>query len=462
MTASNSLSKAGALSSLLLLAVPACPGGGAETGETGTETDTGGMTTDDPPTGGPSLEEEPPGEVVKSDKPRNTMPDISADELAAMAADERAFALSLIAALPVTAGNRAVSPTSIRLAFGQTYAGARTISKSEIETALKFGPDPEKTHAGFNHVDLELEARNLPSSGENDGDDSVVLTLVNQVFGRPSVTWEPAFLGELAESYGAAMHLLDFTDSEPSRMAINQWVNDVTQDKIPELLPFGAISVETTTVLINALYLKAPWNAAFEGVNEQGTFNLLDASTTTTAMMSGLQEGARHFIGAGYEAAEVPLRGDELTMVFIVPEAGTFEQFSGALDGPALGEIFDALVPTSLNVTIPRFKFFSDVPLNDPLKALGLVSSFELGLADFSGMSPAGKDWAISGVYHNVFISVDEKGVEAAAATAVVIFDSGGPGPEASFIADRPFLFAIRDRGTDSLLFFGSVVDPSK
>lgn len=480
------------LSLPMLLALSACPGGGGGNGSTGGEstggTSTAGTTepeptsststtapdptttgtttseseTDGTTTTGEPVDPEPPGTLVKSDKDRDLTPDISPQDLAAMAEDERVFATALFAALEPGDTNRAISPTSIRFAFGQTYAGARTISKTEIETAVKFSLAPEVTHAALNQIDLELETRNAPPSGEIDGDDSIHLALVNQVFGRPGIPWEPAFLDILAESYGTGMHELDFADSEPSRMAINAWVNAVTKDKIPELLPVGAIFPQVTTVLVNALYLKAPWATGFESVTEDTDFTRLNNSTAKVAMMRGRQDGARHFAGAAYEAVEIPLRGGELTMVVILPLAGTFEAFAGGLDGAALGQIFASLQPAAVEVELPRFKFSTDLKLKPALQQLGMLSSFELGGGDFSGMAPEGSGWAISDVYHDVFVGVDEKGIEAAAASAVVVFDSGDPGPEAFFTADRPFLFAVRDRGTDSLLFLGRVLDPSK
>lgn len=434
----------------VLLALAACsPGGGDSTG--GSEA-----------TGGPSDELEPPGELVESSKAREAEPEVSAEDLAQMAADERAFGAALFAALPANDSNRAVSPTSVRFAFAQTYAGARTISKTEIETAVKFSLPPERLHPAFNRIDLELATREMPASGEIEGDDSLRLALVNQVFGRVGIAWEPAFLDVLAESYGSSMRLLDFGDSEGSRAEINGWVSGVTRDKIPELLPMGAIFPEVTTVLVNALYLKAPWATGFESVDEAGVFTRLDDSKATVAMMYGRQDGARHLVGDGFEAAEIPFRGGQLAMVVIVPAAGSFDAFAAALDGPALGEVFAGLQPTDLDVSLPRFKFSTDLALKAQLMKLGMVSSFELGGGDFSGMASEGDGWAIADVYHDVFVAVDEKGVEAAAASAVVVFDSGDPGAGASFVADRPFVFAIRDRGTDSLLFLGRVLDPSK
>lgn len=435
------------------------------------QTTTGDTTTDDtttgePTTGGATDGPVPPGEEVKSDKARELAPDISAEELAAMAADERVFGTALFKALDPAVINKAVSPTSLRLAFGMTYAGARTISKAEIEAALEFNAPADKIHAGLNQLDLGLATLNLPPSGKVNGDDSVTVSVINQVFGRTDIpVWEQAFLDVLAASYGSAMHLLDFAnDAEGSRLAINAWVAAVTLDKIDELLPPDGLPDSTTTVLVNALHLKAPWQLPFASVDEQGSFTRIDGSSVVAGMMTVAHPGTRYLAGTGFTAAEIPLRGDSLTMVVVLPDAGTFAQFAGQLDGAALGDIFANLESTALDLALPRFKFSTDLALKQPLQALGLVSSFVIGGGDFSGMAPEGADWAIFDVFHDTFIGVDAKGVEAAAASAVIIEDTDGEGPvdpEVAFIADRPFLFAIRDRGTDALLFLGQVVDPS-
>lgn len=443
--------------------------GQATTGDTTGDTTIGDTTTGDTTTGdtttGATDAPEPPGEALESDKERELEPDISAEELAAMAADERAFGAALFHGLGPEAANKAVSPTSLRHAFGMTYAGARTISRAEIEEALEFNA-PGKVHAGLDRIDLDLASRNLPASGQVAGDDSVTLTLINEVFGRTDInSWEQPFLDVLAEYYGSSMHLLDFGgDPDGSRLAINAWVAAVTLDKIGELIPAKGLAENTTTVLVNALYLKAPWQLPFESVDEQGSFTRIDGTSVTAGMMTVAHPDTRYLMGTGFTAAEIPLRGGKLTMVVILPDTGTFAQFFDQLDGAMLGGIFAKLENTALDLTLPRFKFSTDLALKTPLQGLGLVSSFQLGSADFSGMSPVGAGWAIADVFHDTFIGVDEKGVEAAAASAVVIEDSDGGSPvdpEAAFIADRPFVFAIRDRGTDSLLFLGQVFDPS-
>ncbi|WAS89669.1 serpin family protein [Nannocystis punicea] len=444
----------------LLLSAVACTG--TSPGEGASETE---GTTDDPTSsttdGTPGGVNPPPGEAVGSDKPRNLAPDATAEELATLAAEERDFAVELFKALPAGEDNRAISPTSLRVAFGMLHEGARTVSEAEIADALHFTLDKPRLHNAFNHIDLEFAARELPTSGEVEGDDSVQLRLVNQVFGRLDVEWELPFLDVLAVHYGSDMHALDFRDDpEGSRKAINKWVAGETADRIDELLPPKSIFSTVTGVLVNALYLKAPWERPFEYVQEGAKFTRKDASEVEVAMMHGVFDTTSYFKGAGVEAAELPLRGSELSMVFILPEAGTFDAYVAGLDGAGLGEVLAGLSLQPLELGVPRFTFESAFGLKKALQALGMTKSFELGGGDFSGLSSI--QMAIADVYHSTFLGVDEKGVEAAAATAIVLYDTeGGIGADQSFTADRPFLFAIRDRGTDTLLWFGRVLDPS-
>ena len=428
---------------------------------TPTTTEAEPTTTEDEPTTGDAPPIEPPGEALMSDKQRNESPNPSADDLAAMASDELAFALELFGAAAGD-GNQAISPTSLRIAFAQVYEGARTDTETQIQQVLHFSLAKPALHNAFNALDLALEARDLPPSGEVEGDDSVTVDLYNQLFGRADITWKPAFLDVLAEHYGSNLHVLDFAgDPDGARVQINDWVLAVTRDKIVDLLPPGSIDAMVTGVLVNALYLKAPWAAPFDYVEESGSFTLADATTIAAPMMHGAFDTTRHYQAPGVQAAELALRGGQLKLVVILPDAGTFDAFTTDLTPAALDTIFAGLTSLPLNVDLPRFKFSSTFALAAPLKALGMVQPFAMGQADFSGLADGQMN--IRDVFHQVFVAVDEKGVEAAAASAIVLEDSGGGiFPEDTFTADRPFYFAIRDLETDSTLFFGRVLDPTK
>ena len=164
--------------------------------------------------------------------------------------------------------------------------------------------------------------------------------------------------------------------------------------------------------------------------------------------------------GDGYQALEMTYRNDELSMVFLLPAPGRFEEFEAGLDSGVLAGILDDLDPANVAVIIPRFSFESpSLSLKDVLMGLGMVEPFNT--LDFEGMIEGGGIW-IDNAYHKTFIALDEKGTEAAAATAIVFFESVIEPPVADyeFRADRPFLFLIRDRVTGTILFVGRVLNP--
>ncbi|MDC0715611.1 serpin family protein [Nannocystis bainbridge] len=235
---------------------------------------------------------------------------------------------------PPSPPDRAKAPW---LAFGMLREGARTISETEIQGALRFSLDRPRLDTAFNKIDLELNSRDLPPSGEVDGDDSVQLSSVQQMFGRLEVQWLAEFLDVLAVHYGSGLRLLDIGgDPEGARLAINQWVAGETHEKILELLPPMSIYPTVTGVLINAMYLKAPWKFAFDEVQEGVPFTRADGVAVDVAMMRVATEDAWYHKGAGFEALELPLRGESLSMAFILPDAGTFDAYVEALDGRGL------------------------------------------------------------------------------------------------------------------------------
>jgi serpin B len=261
-------------------------------------------------------------------------------------------------------------------------------------------------------------------------------------------------------NYGAGVHALDFaTAPDASRVTINDWVEERTRDRIQDLLPPNSISSSTVAVLTNALYLKAPWAAPFdEGMTRDATFTLLDGAEISVPTMYEV-EGHGYTEGPGYQALEMTYRTDELSMVFLLPDAGTFADFEAGLDADTLAGILDDLETRSVEVALPKFEFESTFTLKETLEAMGMVIPFT-GSADLSGMVEGGGLF-IDNAYHKTFIAVDEEGTEAAAATAVVVVETSAPAGEVEFHADRPFLFLIRDRVTGALLFFGRMVDPS-
>jgi serpin B len=256
------------------------------------------------------------------------------------------------------------------------------------------------------------------------------------------------------------LRLLDFAaDPEKARVAINDWVSEQTESRIKDLIPAGAIDTLTRLVLTNAIYFNAAWYMPFhEESTEDGPFHLLDGSEVTVPMMKQT-ESFGYSAGKGYQAVELLYDGRELSMVLLVPDAGAFETFEDTLDVDRVESILKDLAPTQVALSMPKFKVESSFSLVDALTALGMPDAFT-DRADFSGMT-GNRELSISDVVHKAFVSVDEKGTEAAAATAVIMKLTAAPAEPVSVTLDRPFIFAIRDMETGALLFVGRVLDPS-
>jgi serpin B len=254
------------------------------------------------------------------------------------------------------------------------------------------------------------------------------------------------------------MNLLDFMNSPgDSRVTINNWVSDQTNNRINDLLPQGSIDSLTRFVLTNAIYFDAAWQDPFtkESTHNQ-TFNLLNGSTVTVPMMS--RDGGYSYIkGTGYQAVELPYDGNEIAMDIIMPDAGKFTSFESAMTADKVNGIIGSLQNSFIALTLPKFSFDSSFSLKSALSALGMPIAFDPNQADFSGIT-GNTDLHISDVVHKAFVAVDEEGTEAAAATGVVIGLAAMP--QNSMTVDRPFIFLIRDIKTGAILFVGRVLNP--
>jgi serpin B len=399
------------------------------------------------------------GEVVKSDKERVTSPDVSTSEQALLVKGNSAFAFELYEALKGKEGNLFYSPYSISLALAMTYAGARGETAQQMADTLHFMLEQDKLHPAFNWLDTELASRGEGAQGK-DGE-GFRLNIVNAIWGQKDYEFLPTFLDVLAENYGAGLRLLDFiTESENSRVTINDWVSDQTEGRIKNLIPPGAIDALTRLVLTNAIYFNAAWEHPFnEKMTADGSFYLLDGGQVTVPMMKQT-ESFGYTEGEGYQAVELPYDGNELSMVILLPEAGQFEAFEEGLQSQQVSDIISGLQSTEVALTVPKFEFDSDFSLKDTLAEMGMPIAFSGG-ADFSGMT-GNPELAISEVLHKAFVSVDEAGTEAAAATAVIMRLTAVPGESSVNVTiDHPFIFLIRDIETGAILFVGRVLNPA-
>ena len=377
-----------------------------------------------------------------------------------------AFAFDLYHALAFQAGNLFYSPYSISLALAMTYAGARGETERQMADTLGFNLARDRLHPAYNNLGLQLASRGADAKGQ-DGD-GFRLNIANAVWGQDDYEFLEAYLDLLTDNYGSGVRLMDFKEaSEESRIMINDWVADRTEDRIKDLLPQGSIDEFTRLVLTNAIYFNAAWQHPFNvRSTHPGPFFMLDGSTVNVPMMSQL-EYLGYAKGDGYQAVELPYDGYEMSMTIILPDEGRFNEFEDSIDSKLVNQILEGIWPREVRLTMPKFEFRSQFGLVEPLAEIGMPDAFDDQMADFSGMDgascpPMDDDpcLIISDVIHEAFVLVNEEGTEAAAATASIVYvetESIAP-PPIEVTVDRPFIFLIRDRATNAIVFVGRVV----
>jgi serpin B len=286
----------------------------------------------------------------------------------------------------------------------------------------------------------------------------VTLRIANAPFAQRDLTLEKPFVDALGARFGAGLRLVDYkADPDAVRILINEWVAEQTEQRIPALLSPGIIDTLTRLVLVNAIYLKAPWREPFaEAATGPAPFTLADGSAVEVPTMAG-KRVRPYADGDGWRAVELAYVGGSLAMTVIVPD--DLAAFEARLNAALIEEIVAGLAPVSVDLTLPTFDLETKVDLPDVLAAMGMPDAFDPDLADFRGITTEERLF-IAAVVHQANIDVDEKGTEAAAATAVVMAGTSGPPREVSLRVDRPFLFALRDTDTGAILFLGRVADP--
>jgi len=399
------------------------------------------------------------GMILQSEKQREQSPEVAPTDISSLTEGNSVFAVNLYKLLSKDDGNLFYSPYSISAALAMTYAGALGDTEKQIADTLQFYLSQNHLHPAFNSLDQELASRGEGAQGK-DGE-GFRLNIVNAIWGQKDYTFLTSFLDTLAENYGAGLRILDFiSETETSRIAINEWVSDETEGRIEDLIPQGAISQITRLVLTNAIYFNAAWQYPFEeSATSPGVFYLLNGDEANVPMMEQ-QESFSYTEGDNYQAVELPYDGRELSMVILLPNSGQFETFEKDIEYQQVKDIIENLERREVRLAMPKFEFDSSFGLKRTLIDMGMPVAFSAG-ADFSGMTGE-KDLFISDVIHKAFVSVDEAGTEAAAATAVIMELTAMPETPVEVTLNRPFIFLIHDIETGAILFVGRVMNPGE
>lgn len=397
--------------------------------------------------------------VASSDRSRVEIPQVSESDIDMLVEGNTAFAVELFHQLAeANESNLFVSPYSISQALAMAFAGARGETASEMTKALGFSLGQDALHPAINALDQQLASR----GAELPPDEKFTLEIANSVWGQDEFNFEGEFLDTLALNYGTGIRLVDFIKStEEARNVINMWVEENTDNRIKDLVPKGALDSQTRLALVNAIFFKAAWKEKFSNESTLTTdFTLADTTTVPVQMMRN-QSGYAYGEGEGYRAVEIPYVGGETSMVVLLPDEGRFNEIEDSLDGAKLQSIIKGLRVQHVMLGLPRFEFESKFQMSETLRQLGMVQAFVPDAADFSGMHTPPPNLFVREVIHQSFVSVDEEGTEAAASTAVIIGAVSEPVEVKEFIADRPFIFLIRDNLTNTVLFMGRLMEPS-
>jgi serpin B len=401
-----------------------------------------------------------------------------AAETAAATRAVNELGLKLLPLAAPASDNALLSPYSIQLALAMTYAGADGETHQEMARVLSFPAEEKLLHASFANLNRSLADAAQSSAQQSEAlkksggrRDPLQFRVANRLYCQSDQEFRQPFLELLRDVYRSPLEQVDFiANADDVARRINAWVNEQTAGRIQNLIPPGLLTKYTRLVLVNALYFKAAWQDAFrKELTSPQPFHVRGAAATInvpTMMRRGMM-GVRDF--KEFTAVSLPYDDGELQLLVLVPRATDgWMAVQGALNAAILAEC--AKLPRDeVDLSLPKFQLQPEtMRLGEALQKLGMRTAFDKpgGTANFDRMAPRKPDdyLKISEVVHKTFISVDEEGTEAAAATAVIMAVPAGIAPQRKepriVVVDRPFLFAIQHLASGTCLFLGRVTDP--
>jgi len=352
-------------------------------------------------------------------------------------------------------GNVFVSPYSIFTALAMTYEGANGSTAEEMAGVLNVEQDNESFHSYM---------KNLYDVLNNQNED-YDLSTANALWVQQQFNLLPAYLNVIQTYYGGDATEVDYNNPAEAAGIINQWVEDQTNGLIKDLITEDLIDPLTRLILTNAIYFKGVWQTQFDPVNTTNrSFTTVDESSVLVETMAlvGSYDLFSYTETDNVQILELSYTGDDISMVIILPKETS--DLSAVIETLAQEQYtlwLNAMVKQEVDILLPKFKVETKYQLKQNLRSMGMNIPF-LGSADFSGIT-GGKDLYIDEVVHKAYIDVNEEGTEAAAATGVVMrLTSVQDEPSrAVFDCDHPFLYLIRHKKTETILFIGTISDPS-
>ena len=376
--------------------------------------------------------------------------------------------IDLLRALPNTNENAVISPFSIQEVLAMAYAGASGQTQLEMFNTLHYPKNEDSLHSSFAALAkslADLSQRSVEMRGESAKDsDRIVIAIANRLYAQEGRPFRRPFLELLESNYLAPPVRVDFhTRAEPTRKEINAWVAELTRQRIRNLIPEGGVSPNTALVLANAVYLKAPWKKKFdEAATGPAPFAVAGGENANTATMF-VSSYFGYSKDKDFEVVTIPYSNPEIRFVVLLPsKESSIAGVLATLTSAQLRGLGQAPV-IRVRLHMPKFQIAPPtITLSQALSTLGMKAAFKPDEADFSRID-WGHELSISEIFHKAFIQVDERGTEAAAASALAMQNVSAAKRESPPIevhVDRPFLFAVQHRSSGACLFLGWVTDP--
>jgi len=364
------------------------------------------------------------------------------------------FAFDLYSELDKSeSGNIFYSPYSISVALAMTYEGAKDQTAKEMKSVFHF-PESNILEPNFGAIYNDINKEN----------DQYELKTGNALWVQQDYPFLADYMSRVEKYYGGKAANVDFINkNEETRQTINNFIEVQTNNKIKDLIPEGFLDSMTRLVLTNAIYFKGTWTWQFdEKKTQEQDFKITPTNIVQAPIMRMYPEKTRFNYAQldDLQILELPYKGDKISMLILLPKED-LKSIENNLTLEKLNEYKSEMAETKLDsIVIPKFEFDTKYFMKETLANLGMPTAFSES-ADFSGMTGS-RDLFIDFVIHQAYVKVDEKGTEAAAATAVGIKLTAIPQETNDFIADHPFIFAIQDKTNGNILFFGRMADPTK
>ena len=346
--------------------------------------------------------------------------------------------------------NTMISPMSISLALAMVYNGTSGDTRAQMEKMLhKSGLTPDDINQSYKDL----------VGGLTSHDPRVELSISNAIFYRNTFTVKNDFITTNQNYYQAEVLGLDFTKTSETLNTVNGWVKTKTKGKIDKII--SQVNPEDIMYLLNAIYFNGEWQYRFDPkVTTEMPFTKEDQTVVQAPTMT-LENQFKYYSNQTFQMLEMPYGSGKYSMIIFLPNTGkNTNDIISELNPENVNNWISKLAEQKKKVFLPKFEFKFDDSLIDELTALGMTDAFNQAKANLTGISEDSKLF-ISAVTHKTYIKVDERGTEAAAVTGITVgLTSVGPDSN-TFRVDHPFVFAIREKDTQAILFIGKVLNPN-